>query len=95
MNNKLTACVIATAFMMTIALWPTIGYATGDSTATPKPAAEPEEPPTVLDRIVGEYNLVTGTDIFLPHQMCIVNTDSDVLELLQKCKNQRKGWLKL
>jgi hypothetical protein len=85
-----------------ITIWPREGWAS--------PAVEPKyvngseiipvkvpipEDSSALDDIVGEFNLVTGTDKFLPHQTCQVDMKLDLLVQLQECKNQRKGWLRL
>jgi hypothetical protein len=81
-----------------IALWPREGWAEPDTVVIPQDtqdSAEIPSEPTLTDTVVGEYNLVTGPDIFLPHQTCRVSTSKDVLKLLQECKNQRKGWLRL
>ena len=49
----------------------------------------------ILMGVVGEFNNLSGPDTFLPHQTCKVSNANNVLKLLQECKNQRKGWLKL
>ena len=51
--------------------------------------------PVFTDIVVGEFNNLSGPDTFLPHQTCKVSNANNVLKLLQECKNQRKGWLKL
>ena len=51
--------------------------------------------PVLTDTVVGEFNNLSGPDTFLPHQTCKVSNANNVLKLLQECKNQRKGWLKL
>tara|TARA_B100000886_G_scaffold339072_1_gene303465 strand:+ start:809 stop:1096 length:288 start_codon:yes stop_codon:yes gene_type:complete len=53
------------------------------------------ELPVFTDVVVGDFNYLTGPDTFLPNQRCKVNTGQDILKILQDCKNQRKGWLKI
>ena len=45
--------------------------------------------------IVGDYNFVDSTDVFLPNTLCAVDKELPLLAQLQQCKAQRKGWLKL
>ena len=60
-----------------------------------QPDASIPELPVLTDVVVGEFNFLTGPDNFLPNQRCKVDTGQDILKILQDCKNQRKGWLKL
>ena len=45
--------------------------------------------------IVGDYNFVDSVDVFLPNTLCAVDISLPLLNQLQQCKAQRKGWLKL
>lgn len=92
MKFKKSAPLMGVLAFMSIATWPREGSASREEPTVP---VHIDKSPTVPERIVGEYNLVTGPDIYLPHQKCRVDISDDVLELLQKCKNQRKGWLQL
>ena len=60
-----------------------------------QPNASVTEVPVFTDVVVGDFNYLTGPDTFLPNQRCKVNTGQDILKILQDCKSQRKGWLKL
>jgi hypothetical protein len=64
-------------------------------TDVPTAVSEVGETPSGTDNIVGEYNLVTGPDVFLPMQLCAVDPKLSVIQQLQQCKNKRKGWLRL
>jgi hypothetical protein len=50
------------------------------------------EVPPVINKIVGDFVPLTAPDWFLPKHMCIVNPNLAVLQQLQECKKQRKGW---
>ena len=50
---------------------------------------------STVPKIVGDYNFVDSTDVFLPNTLCEVDKSLPLLTQLQQCKAQRKGWLKL
>tara|TARA_A100001011_G_scaffold658_1_gene775 strand:- start:6949 stop:7257 length:309 start_codon:yes stop_codon:yes gene_type:complete len=99
--RKLAPLVGVLAYVV-ITIWPREGLAgpadepkyVNDSEVVPAKVPIPDNP-SALDDIVGEFNLITGIDKFLPHQTCQVDMKLDLLVQLQECKNQRKGWLRL
>ena len=66
--------------------------ALGADVATSRRAASVSEIPPVINKIVGDFAPLTAPDWFLPTHMCIVNPNLAVLQQLQECKKQRKGW---
>ena len=50
---------------------------------------------STVPNIVGDYNFVDSTDVFLPNTLCAVDKELPLLAQLRQCKAQRKGWLKL
>tara|TARA_R110000796_G_scaffold38391_1_gene96633 strand:+ start:494 stop:772 length:279 start_codon:yes stop_codon:yes gene_type:complete len=48
--------------------------------------------PPVINNIVGDFSPLTTPDWFLPNHMCLVDSNLSVLQQLQECKKQRKGW---
>tara|TARA_E500000331_G_scaffold86437_1_gene82083 strand:+ start:2032 stop:2310 length:279 start_codon:yes stop_codon:yes gene_type:complete len=46
----------------------------------------------VINKIVGDFEPLTAPDWFLPNHMCVVDSKLSVLQQLQECKKQRKGW---
>ncbi len=50
---------------------------------------------STVPKIVGDYNFVDSTDIFLPNTLCSVDNSLSVLAQLHQCKDTRKVLHKL
>lgn len=46
----------------------------------------------VINKIVGDFEPLSVPGWFLPNHMCVVDSKLSVLQQLQECKKQRKGW---
>lgn len=98
MNYKNVAPLAGVLVLVATLMWPRAGGASPETGNIPQPDSLPvdfTDSPNFSEPVVGDYNLPFKQDNFLPHQRCKVGTGQDVLKLLQDCKSQRKGWLRL